>query len=88
MKVKSQFRTSMASQSPYTPKIRAGRFVFHFPMVKSGKSMGRLRSATDFSLKAQTWDMCSRPMRNFWDENRYRWKSAFQASEPFSIPKT
>ena len=34
--------------------IFTGGFVFHFPLVKSGESMGRLRSATDFSLKADT----------------------------------
>src|SRR4051794_38360916 len=38
----------------YTPMIWTGRFVFHLPLVKSGKSMGRLRSATDFSLNADT----------------------------------
>ena len=34
--------------------IFTGGFVFHFPLVKTGESMGRLRSATDFSLKADT----------------------------------
>ena len=41
-------------RAPHTPRIRTGGFVFHFPLVKSGKSTGRLRSATDFSLSAVT----------------------------------
>ena len=35
----------------YTPMILMGGVVFHLPLVKSGKSTGRLRSATDFSLR-------------------------------------
>ena len=34
----------------HTPMILIGGVVFHLPFVKSGKSTGRLRSATDFSL--------------------------------------
>ncbi len=34
----------------HTPRIGTGALVFHLPLVKSGKSTGRLRSATDFSL--------------------------------------
>ena len=34
----------------HTPISWIGGLVFHLPLVKSGKSTGRLRSATDFSL--------------------------------------
>ena len=51
-----RFTTSKLREdpSPHTPMIFTGGFVFHFPLVKTGESMGRLRSATDFSLKADT----------------------------------
>ncbi len=35
----------------HTPMIWIGGVVFHLPLVKSGKSTGRLRSATDLSLR-------------------------------------
>ena len=35
----------------HTPMSWIGGVVFHLPFVKSGKSTGRLRLATDFSLK-------------------------------------
>ena len=35
----------------HTPMSWIGGEVFHLPFVKSGKSTGRLRSATDFSLR-------------------------------------
>ena len=36
----------------YTPMIPIGGVVFQRPRVKSGKSMGLLRLATDFSLNS------------------------------------
>ena len=39
---------------PYTSTIPTGGRVFHKPRVKSGKSLGRLLSATERSLNSET----------------------------------